>query len=185
VTSRSTFSALAVAVGFALAGCTSTGYIEGGDAEPGLVTCGDVVTEVVDRGAQMDGIEPGETVGFFIEYSGDGQWQVTATCDTATSGFACFWDAIVGAEDGVGEPREVDLESDDELARHAGDGLGFWAHTGEDPDGFDFSATPGEPVEFDVFLDGACHPELVFWIGDGETHKGAASNPVWLEPSEP
>jgi len=170
---------------FLLGACTTSGYIDGGDADPEQLTCGRVRTETIDRGAVLDGIEPGKSVGAFVEYAGEGLWRVVTTCDTLESNLSCYWDVIVTSKAGLEKPLGEDLETDDYIDPFQGDGLRLSAYTDEDIDGFTFLATPGDIVEFDAFLDDTCQPDFVYWIGDGEAQRGAPSNPVRFEPSKP
>lgn len=164
--------------------CMNDGHIAGGDADPDVLSCGEIRTETIDTGAELDGIEPGESVGLFVEYAGAGRWRIQTTCDTLDSDYDCYWDVIVASKSGVSDPEPEDLETNDYVDPYEAHGLRYTATTRDDLDGFTFLAAPGEIVEVDAFLDGNCQPRFVYWVSDGEVTKGAPSNPIRLEPSE-
>jgi hypothetical protein len=45
-----------------------------------------------------------------------------------------------------------------------------------------FATRPGEPVQIEVWLDGALDGSLVFWVADGVILQGLPTNPVIFVP---
>lgn len=141
----------------------------------------------IDAGETLEA-EPGDGVGVFVETTSSGAWQIWTTCDTATSGATCAFDACVSVVDG--DPDRVGIENavgdeaeDDDLVETFGDGSAcFVFTTADDVDRFRFTTAPGATVRLGVDLDGVPDARFVFWVGDGVLHTGAPTNPVDLRP---
>ncbi len=164
----------------AAAGC---GY-GGDDPPPSDWTCGEPRSSTIDSGAELD-IAAGEGVGVFFEYLGQGEWRVSTSCDTSSSGYDCSWDVVVWPLEGdIADFSSTGLEAGDAIERQLDGSLRLIASTATDLDGTVFAATPGAPLRFDALLDGACANAYMYWIGDGAVHTGSPSNPLDLTPTE-
>lgn len=184
----SALSILAVALGFAVsvAGCAV-------DAGPGtVVTTTDPPPETsstpdvtIDTGAQMSA-GPGDGVGLFVQYQGDGRWDLFTTCDTATSGTPCNFDVVVsptaGAFSGV---LGTDLGPQSSVALQSDGSIRLVTETDMGTDGVSFDADPGATIEVDVLLDGASQPQFIFAVSGGATLDGMPSDPVDFTPDAP
>ncbi len=151
----------------------------------------DVVEAEILTGASLAGIVPGESLGVFVEYAGDGEWSVEVTCDTRVTRYLCEWDVYLSPVGGnTLEYEAVDLEDDwviptsDEVALHTYTDYGF--------DGITVFAEPGYPMQVQVVLDALSATRDPFpgryieWVGaEGVVHLGAPSNPIILDPTEP
>ncbi len=124
--------------------------------------------------------KPGEGVGIFVEYGGNGNWKIWTSCDSIKSGATCGFDLYVAA-DNLGLQSLDKLEDSDFV-----DVTGNMAHvsfdTTSDTDGVTFTASPKTPLDLEVYLDGAPAQEFVYWVGDGLVNSGAPSNPVDFVP---
>jgi hypothetical protein len=156
----------------------------GGNGTTAYSGCGETRSASIDTGAELD-ITPGEGVGVFFEYLGAGEWRLSTTCDTTSSGYQCYWDVIVWPlDDGELFDFQSDgLEAGDALERDFDGSLRLITYTRADIDGVVFAATPGGALRFDALLDGECANPYMFWIGDGAVHTGSPSNPIDLVPT--
>jgi hypothetical protein len=158
----------------------------GGEAAPASSGCGEETPRSagIDTAAELD-ITPGQGVGVFFEYLGGGNWRLTTTCDTPSSGYECFWDVIVWplADGQIFDFASEGLEAGDAVQRDVDDSLHLFAYTDADSDGVDFSTTPGAPLRFDALLDGGCANAYMYWVGGGAVHTGSPSNPLDLVPT--
>ncbi len=172
---------LTVAAAAAASGC-DYGGAEGTEVVRG---CGDLAAATVDTAAELE-IVPGEGVGVFFEYLGDGAWRVATACDTVSSGNDCFWDVLINAsaEGALGDFSSEGLETGDAIGYEPDGTLHFITETGTDVDAIMIGATPGSPVVFEAYLDGYCASPYMFWIGEGAVHGGSPGNPLELTPSE-
>lgn len=152
----------------------------------GAYACGHVQTGTIDVGMPLES-PPGEAVGIFVDYEGEGRWHVFTTCDTASSGYECEFDILATplGRSPVFDAQPDDIERDDRLTIEGSDSVHFLAYTALDTDGFYLETDPGATLELDVLLDGACGNGFLYWIGDGGIHRGAPSNPFELEPAAP
>jgi hypothetical protein len=138
-------------------------------------------------------LEPGVGAGYSITYDTGGHWHVRWTCDSAVSGGSCLFDGAVSAAAGdvltslaptnITAPENVWLEA-------GGMDIGFSALATVSVDGFDFDATPGAKVAFDVLIDGWRRIEFVlFPSGDPALGDLYAASPrfipVVLQPTVP
>jgi hypothetical protein len=147
----------------------------------------DIAVSTIDTGALFSGIEPGQGVGVFLEYETDGVWQLSATCDSLVSGFGCVWDVIVTpvGQGTIFDAEIIELDEDDWLGRDGDASLRLVTYTTDELDAIQFQAIPGQVLRVDVFLDDASESRFIYWIGDGAVHRGAPTNPIDLQPSEP
>ncbi|MBX3183085.1 MAG: hypothetical protein KIT72_17140 [Polyangiaceae bacterium] len=138
----------------------------------------------IDTGATLTQ-EPGVGAGAFVEYLGDGEWHVFTTCDTETSGYACAWDVIATAPEGVRirDVRGGDLEAGDYAFSEFGYDAQLYTETSYGYDHLYFRTASGEGLRFEVYLDGIPDARFIYWVGDGAIHDGAPSNPIDLFPS--
>jgi hypothetical protein len=158
----------------------------GGSEGSGAVeSCGEAGSADVDTGAEIE-LTPGEGVGLFVEHLSEGEWRLSTTCDTLISGATCYWDVLVyPTADGVlGDFSSLGFEDGDAVGFSYGGWLHFIADTTDNADGLLVTATPGEALSFEAYLDGYCASPYMFWIGDGAVHAGAPGNPLELTPSE-
>ncbi len=176
---RALAAAYACAIAALVAGC---GY-GGDDAKPVAYSCGEPRGSIIDTGAELE-ITPGEGVGVFFEYLGQGKWRLSTSCDTASSGYECFWDVIVVPLEGdLGDHSSLGFEAGDSVERQFDGSMRVLAYTNDDLDAVEFDATPGAALRFDALLDGGCANAYMYWIGDGAVHTGAPSNPLDLTPT--
>lgn len=133
----------------------------------------------IDLGSGISA-EPGDGAGIFVEYLGDGEWNVWLTCDTNKTGRSCAYDIFATGDDIVAS-GEDDLEAEDAIYEDF-DQVSLYADTTDDYDGFFFKADPGEAVAIEVWLDGAPDGSLVFWVADGTLLQGMPTNPTFFVP---
>jgi hypothetical protein len=171
------------------AAASLTGCVVGVDPGPGVVVTdpGPVVTTIpnviVDAGAQMSA-DPGNGVGLFVQYQGDGRWDLFTTCDTAFSGAACNFDVVVTADAGdyftgvmgtdLGAASDVSMEDDGTIR--------LVTNTDYGTDGVSFDATAGATINVDVLLDGVPQPAFIFAVSNGVLLNGMPSNVVDFTP---
>lgn len=146
----------------------------------------DVISGMIDTDAKLTDVESG--VGVFIEYTKGGTWSLRVGCDTAINDAECFWQ--IYAYTPVGIPitsfQSVDLEKGDILSLKTDGELWLDAKATVDLDGATFSTEPGEPMTFDVYLDGDSHPEdFIYYINGGKVVNGTKSPVIELTPTEP
>lgn len=134
----------------------------------------------------------GEGAGVFIEYESGGRWHVWATCDTRLTGRSCHFDVLV--QTSAGTIRNVygdALTSDDTVLQDCPDTAQLVLKSRADISGMYFETQPGTTVVFDVLVDGAPYPELVYWYGSfresdaSDVRYGAPGNPIALTPLRP
>jgi hypothetical protein len=178
---RAVTAALTVGVALSFAGCESD------DSELSCVPestfeCGsDVRRSTIDTGEGFE-LAPGDGVGVFVEYDGDGRYHVSTTCDSVHTGYACYFDVLLSGEILDFEPEDLENDSVDLLD----DGIvSFRGITDYDVDSVVVQTEPGAVLTVDVLLDCSCGNPYLFWVGDGATHSGSPSNPIELEPSVP
>jgi hypothetical protein len=181
----SLLSTFAAAIGFST---LTTGCVI--DPGPGVVyvdtTPVAIPDVVVDPGAQMSA-SPGEGVGLFVQYQGDGRWDLFTTCDTAVTGAACNFDVVISADPGVyfsgivgtdlGPSGSVSLQSDGSIR--------LVTDTDFATDGVSFDADAGATIEVDVLLDGVAQPQFIFAVSNGVLLQGMPGNPVDFTPAAP
>lgn len=161
------------------------GY-DNGDRSPATTPSIAAVSGSIDTGAVMDPQSMTGGVGVFVEYATGGNWTLQLGCDTAESGANCSFDIIAYTPQGghFFSSKSLDLENSDLLTVYSDGQLELQATTGADFDGLSFVAEPGEPVTFDIWLDGASHVEDYFYyISGGAVQKGAASPVIELTPT--
>jgi hypothetical protein len=133
----------------------------------------------IDQGEGLSA-DPGEGAGVFVEYLGDGSWSVWTTCDSELTGTACLYDIFATAPD-IRVTAEDDLEGPDVILQDL-DTLQLQVDTTNDFDGMVFATVPGEPVQIEVWLDGALDGSLVFWVAQGTILQGLPTNPANFVP---
>ncbi len=161
------------------------GY-DNGDRSPSTTPSIAAVSGTIDTGAVMDPASMAGGVGVFVEYATGGNWTLQVGCDTAESDADCAWDIIAYTPEGghFVSSKALDLENSDLLMVYSDGQLELQAVTGADFDGVSFAAEPGEPVTFDIWLEGASHVEDYFYyINDSAVQKGAASSVIELTPT--
>jgi hypothetical protein len=144
-----------------------------------------VVSGSIDTGKTMTNTDSG--VGAFVEYATGGNWTLRVGCDTATSDKDCMWH--IYAYTTVGVPilssQAIDLETSDVLSVKSDGELWLDTVTTVDLDGVSFVTEPGEPITFDLQLEGDKYPERYFYyISNGEVVEGVASPVIELTPTE-
>jgi hypothetical protein len=178
----SLLSTLTLGLGLSL-GATGC-LIDGGPTT--VVSDPGVADVTIDTGASLDST-PGDGVGFFVEYQGNGRWNAFTTCDTSISGASCNFDVVISADSDVviSGVEGRDLNDGDTLTLDADGTINLVTDTDFGQNGLTFSADPGATIEFDVLLDGAPQPAFVFAVSDGAVMQGAPSNPVDFTPALP
>lgn len=157
-----------------LSGCIIVG---GGDdvEEPAFEA--DVVS--IDRGGLLDA-EPGEGVGIFVEYLGNGEWNLWTTCDSELTSASCAYD-IYALGPGVFALETIDLEGNDAVSE-SGDEVYLFADTDFDFDGMTVALDSGEPLGVEVWLDGESAEPVVFWLSGDDVQQGMPTNPTLFAP---
>jgi hypothetical protein len=140
----------------------------------------------IDPAASMDA-SPGDGVGLFVEYAGDGHWNVFTTCDTSISGASCNFDVVISADPSVVLSRVEgqDLNDFDTLSLDGDGSIRLVTDTDFGMNGVSFNAAPGATIEVDMLLDGVEQPEFVYAVSDGVLLRGVPSNPVDFTPATP
>jgi hypothetical protein len=140
----------------------------------------------IDTDAKMENLDSG--VGLFITYAAGGTWTLQLACDTATSKRDCGWDVYAYTKEGgrFSSFKEVELESED-LVSVTSDGVAqLKSRTKTDLDGIELVTTAGEPLSFDVVLEGEDYPQdFIFWMSKGAVVKGAETPILELTPTDP
>jgi hypothetical protein len=147
---------------------------------------GDIALVTIDADATIP-LDPGESVGLFVQYARGGHWIVSTTCDTRTSGASCAFDVVISPAPGAafsnlsgqGLTREDTLELQDDGTVH------LVTATSLEIDGLTFDSDPGALIQIDALLDGADEPRLVHLVSDGAVVEGVPTNPVEISPSSP
>lgn len=150
--------------------------------EPGVVTAD------IDRAGFL-ALDAGYYAQASIEYAGDGFWRVAVSCDTAVSGYRCFWDMIVSP---IAAPLDFveteGLESSDDASiffRAPGvEAVSFTTETTYDVDAFTLATEPGAGLRVDVLLDDACAGPYLSWSENGVV-VGSPTQVTELYPLEP
>ena len=186
------FITFAAAGAAGVSGCAPT--VEVGDTAlrvaPAIVSNGhsrtDIALVVIDADATLP-LEPGESVGLFVQYARGGHWNLSTTCDTRTSRESCAFDVIVSPAPGasfssmegrgLSRADTLDLRSDGTVRLVTATSFGT--------DGLTFDSDPGELVRIDALLDGEDQPRLVHVVSEGAVVDGVPTNPVDLSPSAP
>lgn len=150
--------------------------------EPGVVTAD------IDRAVFLE-LDAGHFAQASIEYAGDGFWRVAVSCDTADSGYLCYWDLVVSPIDApLGTVETEDLEGADDVStffRAPGvEAVRFTTETSVDVDAFTLSTDPGAGLHVDVVLDDACAGPYLSWSENG-TVVGSPTQVTELYPLEP
>jgi hypothetical protein len=140
----------------------------------------------IDTDATLTGIEPGQGVGIFVEYTTGGTWRITTSCDTEVSQAACAWDVIATTETGSTATllATEGIGSGDEIYTD-GAGIHFRASVTDRLEGFSLAAVAGDALVLDVYLDEAPEQRFHYWVGGGALHRGAPSNPLVFDPTSP
>jgi hypothetical protein len=173
------------------AAASLTGCFVGIDPGPDTVVVTDptpVVTTaipdvLIDAGAQMSA-DPGNGVGLFVQYQGDGRWDLFTSCDTAFSGAACDFDVVISAAPGdyFSGVMGTDLGADSDVALQDDATIRLVTSTSYGTDGVSFDATAGSTIEVDVLLDGVPQPAFIFAVSGGVVMNGMPSNVVDFTP---
>lgn len=150
------------------------------------VATGSLPTVGVETGQTLTAT-PGDGVGIFFEYAGGGQWHVWDTCDTRLTGYACEVDVRVTVVGGGAITRVVGdaLEPGDAATAPCADAARLVATTTTDVDGMWVDAPAGATLRVDALIDGARDARLLYWIGTGALHAGAAVVPLDMRPETP
>lgn len=178
-----------VAIVWASLCLSACGYDNGPDVSDysGVgATNGTIPTLDIDADATMTNIDPGQGVGMFVEYATGGTWTVAFTCDTAKTNLSCEWIIDAQTLDGsaISGVNVQALDANDSLTHPTPDVLDFDGITTTELDQFTFQATAGQPIGFDVLLQGEPNPNrYVFWIGDGGLNEGVTSLSFNLRPN--
>ncbi|HET9955928.1 MAG TPA: hypothetical protein VFQ61_15570 [Polyangiaceae bacterium] len=129
--------------------------------------------------------DPGQGVGVFVEYTAGGRWHLFMTCDSNVSGQPCYFDVVAYSNNGaISNVTREDLESDDEISYKA-DYVQVVTTTDNDYDGVYLQTEPGDILSVDVYLDGSCYTEYLWWVEGGEVRNGYIGTPLDFTPSEP
>lgn len=169
-----------------LASCTygsNKDYVDGDYA----ASCGgEIERGLIDTDEAME-VDPGESVGIFVEYQSGGAYFVYTTCDTDVSGYACYFDIVLRAAErtpiwGVSLDQ---LEVGDDVIVRDQSTVRLLAYTDYETDGILVQVDEGEALRIDALLDGECAQDYLRWVSEGVPQPGAPSNPFELEPTSP
>lgn len=141
--------------------------------------------EIVDTGASLQ-VAEGRGAGLFVEYHGQGVWDVYTACDTDITHRPCLFDVIVSAAS-IAAPLLHDAEPVDAIELRADGSLRLTTGTASRLDGVTFITDPGATIEIDMLLDGRAQPTFIYWSRDGVTARGdeTTTNPVDFTPTLP
>lgn len=135
---------------------------------------------------------PGEGAGIFLEYESGGRWHAWVTCDTRLTGRSCKFDIFAQVINGTaGNIVGESLGPRGRVYHDCSDTVQLVVDPGTTTAGMYFDAPPGAAVQFDVLLDGAPYPEIVYWYGRdrrgdvSEVRYGAPGNPISVVPIHP
>jgi hypothetical protein len=147
-----------------------------------------VVTADIDRGVFLE-LDAGYYAQASVEYAGDGFWRVAVSCDTADSGYRCYWDMVVSPIDAPLDSVETEgLEAQDDVStffRAPGiEAVRFTTETAYDVDAFTLATDPGAGLRVDVLLDDACAGPYLSWSEYGVV-VGSPTQVTELYPVEP
>jgi hypothetical protein len=188
------FSSLALTLGFLglAAAVAATGCDDGfGDSGPpggdfGGMGCASESPATLDIDTdQTITTMPGQGVGIFVEYATGGIWTVFTACDTNISGDPCDIDVFAVPVDNsvtIGNVTGVNFQGPDAIEIQQDGTVHMFVETTTGLDGMTFTAMANASIEFEVYLDGALHPEFIYWIGDGVLHTGSPTDPVNFVP---
>lgn len=142
--------------------------------------------ESVDTGAVIL-VDPGQGAGLFVEYRGDGEWDVFTSCDTDITDRPCQFDVIISAAPGVSisAPTLHDAEPVDSLELRSDGSFRMATGTATKLGGVNFSTDPGAAIQIDMLLDGEAQPDFVRWISGGLSQEGTTTNPADFIPTLP
>jgi hypothetical protein len=138
----------------------------------------------IDPGGVMS-VSPGQTVGVYVESTGNGHWKVLTTCDTSVSGASCSFDLNVTPEAGSklsGVTGEGLTFGDDAMAQLDDGTVQLVAQTKYLATGLSFDTEPGALIEVNMLLGGVPQTGVVHWVSGGKVQDGAPSNPVNFVP---
>jgi hypothetical protein len=138
----------------------------------------------VDSGATMV-VSPGQGAGLFVEYHGNGDWDVYTSCDTDITDRPCAFDVIISADPGVGiaGPTLHDKEPVDSLELRSDGSFRMVTGTAGSLDGVTFTTDPGAAIRIDMLLDGEAQPDFINWVSDGAHQQNAETNPADFIPT--
>jgi len=172
-------------------GDTHNALYDNGSSNNGSLVCNSVSQSNIDTDRMID-IDAGQGAGVFIEYASGGHYHLRTACDTARSNSACHWDIIIDPQTGktISNAAGEGLTGPDTLTPYPSptDSTALTSYhlvteTTTEVDGMTFDIDPGAAITVDAYLDNACAPEFMFWVGDGALHQGSASNPLTVTPS--
>ena len=178
----------------AIAGCFySDNRYSSGNYVPGPVmsipACpsqtGTAASVAVDTGKFIS-TPPGEGVGVFVEYQAGGRWHVFTACDTIFSQAGCAFDVTAQLFEGsVSNVAGDGLEPGDVTGSACADTAYLSVNTGSNLDGMVFDAPAGGPIRVTASLDGALHPDVIYWAEGDVVRNDGHSNPLDLTPTAP
>ncbi|APR77771.1 Hypothetical protein A7982_03118 [Minicystis rosea] len=144
--------------------------------------------EIVDTGASLQ-VAAGQGAGLFVEYHGDGAWDVYTSCDTDLTNRPCLFDVIISSASGgsIAAPTLHDAEPVDAIELRADGSFRITTGTASRLDGVTFTTDPGASIEIDMLLDGQAQPTFIHWSRDGVAVHGdeTTTNPVDFTPTLP
>jgi len=176
----STFT-FGAALAISSSGCVVDASVDGTvvvpDPEPAIAEV------VVDTGVTMS-TAPGEGVGLYIEYAGDGHWDLYTTCDTNVSGAACNFDVVITPDSRlVSGLVGYDLNPADSVSLLSDGSIRLVTDTDFGMNGVSFDADPGATIQVDMLLDGVEQPQFVYAVSDGVLLHGVPTNPAAFTPA--
>lgn len=140
-------------------------------------------TVTILKGEQLSS-EPGQGVGLFVAYVGDGVWRMEATCDTAVSSQSCpFAYTLRGVGGALAEPVADAKDGSVQVVRYAeGYDVGHVTSTGVD--GLTVRVDPpGASLEIAAWLDGYPDARLFYWVSPRGIEQGSSTNPTIFTPA--
>ncbi|MFI5299453.1 MAG: hypothetical protein ACHREM_15280 [Polyangiales bacterium] len=122
----------------------------------------------------------GDGAGVFVGYRGNGQWDVSWTCDTNVSHLGCVFDlSLRGQSLSVSNAlptTAVTSSTSEKIVTHT--------LTAAETDTLSLTATPGAPLILAARFNGDPQPSLVFFVENGAI-VSATSDPLQLTPASP
>jgi hypothetical protein len=142
----------------------------------------------VDTGKTMTAL-PGEGVGVFTEYKGNGKWHVWWTCDTKKTSQSCDFRLKIAVTTGAISNAQTEVPGAGYLDASAGAAsIGATTITGSEIHGVAFDTAPGATITLDARVGEFHDSSFLFFVQDGKVnggYKGKLTNPLQLVGKTP
>jgi hypothetical protein len=151
-------------------------------------------TEVadIDRDGLLE-LDIGNELAVAVEYTGDGAYRISTTCDSDKSGYGCLWDVLASSVDGtIDSFAGEELERQDFLADSPStpdseerDAVRLMTFTESDTDAFTLQTTPGSSLRLEAYLDVKyCAGPYLYWYSGGEVRNSPSTTTEFIPTEE-